>query len=252
MNLNESQMIASEHFKNPMMVLAGPGSGKTTVITFRVKTLIEKYNVSPSKILVITFTKSAAEEMKMRFENMSSVKQVKFCTFHAFFFRIIRSYYRFESANILSPHEQTLILQEIVNTLGINEEGSKDFLDNVLLEISMLKNELLDIQYYYSSVMGAQDFKRVFNAYEEKKREYHKIDFDDMLKICFDLLSNESEILEYWQKRYEFILIDEFQDINKAQYECIKLLSQHRNLFVVGDDDQRCEVFLSEKLRLIG
>ena len=238
MNLNSAQMIAVEHFKNPMMVLAGPGSGKTTVITFRAYNLIKKYNVDPSKILVISFTKSSAEEMKERFENMATEKRVCFSTFHALFFRIIRGHYGFNTANILSSEEQSIILREIIRGFGIGEEEERDFYKNVLNEISLIKNELLDIEYYNSSLMAAEDFRRIFNMYEEKKYEFNKIDFDDMLKICHNLLSSDDRVLKLWQGKYEYILIDEFQDINRVQYECVKLLACHRNLFVVGDDDQ--------------
>lgn len=238
MNLNKLQLTAIDHFKEPMIVLAGPGSGKTTVITHRVNNLINKYKVDPSEILVITFTKSAAMEMSSRFKSLFLEKNVCFSTFHAFFFRIISSYYNFNTSNILSSEEQNQILKDITKSFQISQEDEKDFYKNMLNEISLIKNELLDIEYYHSPLMGTDDFRRIFYTYEDRKRELNKIDFDDMLKICYQLLTSNAGLLKKWQERYNYILIDEFQDINRVQYECIKILAAHNNLFVVGDDDQ--------------
>lgn len=235
-NLNPRQSEAVRHFKGPMIVLAGPGSGKTTIITRRVKFLLENYNVQDKNILVITFTKAAADEMKQRFKKIHGENKVLFATFHSFFFRIIRKFYNYSLENILKEGERKNILKQIIIS-NFNFEIDDDFLSSILNEISLLKNELLDINFYNSNSCGSDDFRKIYHAYEKYKKDKKKIDFDDMLVLCYKILSSNKNILELYRRVYKFILIDEFQDINRAQYECIKLLT-NKNLFAVGDDDQ--------------
>lgn len=241
LKLNEKQKMAVIHNKGPMLVLAGPGSGKTTVILYRIKTLIEKYGVNPKDILVITFTKAAAEEMNNRFKSIDEFNYgyVSFGTFHSFFFRILRSAYGYTLDNILKEEEKKNIIKNILISMKMYSEDGDEIAKNITSEISFIKNELLNAEYYSSLNCGADDFRKIFNTYEKYKAENNKIDFDDMIVKCYHLLMQNNNVLSNWRKRYNYILIDEFQDINKAQYECIKLLSgKNGNLFVVGDDDQ--------------
>jgi DNA helicase-2/ATP-dependent DNA helicase PcrA len=244
MALNKKQIMAVEHLNGPMMVLAGPGSGKTTVITYRVRHLIEKYNVNPDKILVITFTKSAADEMALRFKNLEMKNnlfsnKVTFGTFHSIFFRIIRSAIGYKLEDVLKEDERKILLKNIINSLNIEYEDEEEFLRELSSDISLMKNELIDPKYYNSMACSAEDYRRIVSSYEQYKTENNKIDFDDMLCICWKTLQENKECLSWWQNRYEYILIDEFQDINRVQYETIGMLAnQHKNIFIVGDDDQ--------------
>lgn len=240
--LNKKQTDAVKHLDGPMMVLAGPGSGKTTVITYRVKNLIEYYNISPQKILVITFTKAAATEMSTRFKNITSsnsANKVTFGTFHSVFFRIIRSALGYKLDNVMKEDERKFILRNIINELNIEYEDEEEFLKDISSEISLMKNELVDANYYNTMVCSINDYRKIVAKYEDYKDKNNKIDFDDMLCICWRLLNENTECCAWWQNKYDYVLIDEFQDINRVQYETICLLSKnHNNLFIVGDDDQ--------------
>ena len=240
-NLNDNQKIAVKHNEGPMLVLAGPGSGKTTVIMYRIKNLIEFYNVEPKNILVITFAKSTAEEMKNRFLSMFNYKEsnVFFGTFHAVFFKIIRRIYNYTLDNILNENEKINIIKKIVYDLKITFENEEEFLQNISSEISLIKNELINLDFYEPINIAKYDFFEIFNKYENIKIKMNKIDFDDMLVKCYEVLKSDNNICEFWKNQYKYILIDEFQDINKVQYECIKLLTNKKsNIFIVGDDDQ--------------
>lgn len=239
--LNEKQKESVNHKDGPMMVLAGPGSGKTTVIIYRIKQLIDFYKINPKDILVITFTKSAADEMKNRFNNICENinYNVMFSTFHSYFFRIIRNYFGYKVLNVLREDEKKNIIKSIVLNLQIEFQDEEEFINNIINEISFIKNELIDINFYNSTNCASSDFKSIFKLYEDFKEDNQKIDFDDMLIKCYNLLNDNKNILETWKNRYKYTLIDEFQDINKVQYECIKkLTNKNSNLFIVGDDDQ--------------
>ena len=237
---SDSQLQAIRHGKGSMMVLAGPGSGKTTVITGRTKYLIEECGVNPSNILVITFTKAAATEMQNRFENMMSYRStVTFGTFHAVFFKILKYAYNYSVDNILREENKFQYVREIVERMELEYEDENEFVGGILSEISSVKGDMIDIEHYYSKNCSDSIFRKIYEKYENKLRKLNKIDFDDMLVMCYELLSKRSDILKLWQNKYQYILIDEFQDINRVQYEVIKLLSKPlNNLFVVGDDDQ--------------
>ena len=238
--LNTKQEEAVLHNEGPMMVLAGPGSGKTTVIIHRIKALIEKYNVLPKDILVITFTKAAALEMKNRFKNIDeNIKDVTFGTFHAYFFRILRNSFGYSLNNILKDDEKKNIIKHIINEREMQIDDEEEYISNAINEISLVKNELIDCENYVTSNFGKSEFISIYKQYENIKNENNKIDFDDMVCKCYELLNKNPEILMRWKNRYKYILIDEFQDINKAQYECIRILTDRTsNIFIVGDDDQ--------------
>ena len=223
-----------------MLVLAGPGSGKTTVMIHRVIHLTEKLNIPPSDILVITFTKAAAEEMKERYIKMtSSGHRISFGTFHSLFFRIIRSVFGYNVDDIIKEDEKRNVLKNAIRDLDPDTPDEDEFLHNITNEISLLKNELINIDGYFSKTCSDSDFRKIYSLYDNYKEMNHKIDFDDMLELCYYTLKECEDVRLSWQKRYKYILIDEFQDINKAQYECVKLLSgEEKNVFAVGDDDQ--------------
>ena len=239
-NFSANQIETIKHLNKPMMVLAGPGSGKTTVITYRVKYLIEKHNINPRDILVISFTKASATEMKNRFHGISKNKEcVKFCTFHALFFEILREYKNYSVNNIINDFEKKEVLKKIIASENIAMSEEEILISEITNELGLVKNDLLNLYEYESNCVEADKFRNIFNKYTEYKNHYNKIDFDDMLFDCYDLLMNNKNTLLNMQKRYKYILIDEFQDINKVQFETIKMIAlPENNIFVVGDDDQ--------------
>lgn len=253
---NESQLGAISHHLGPAIILAGPGSGKTTVITHRVKNLIKEYNVPPERILVVTFTKAAAVNMEQRFlkvinENSPTVQQiypVTFGTFHSIYYRILRLTYNYRGDNVISERQRTEILSEISVRLKIDVPSLQDFVQNVSGEISNVKGNMLDIKQFQSVQCHNSDFEKLFIEYNKELKTMGKMDFDDILVGCYELLKNHPEILKKWQNIYSHILIDEFQDINKIQYEIIKMLAKPEdNIFIVGDDDQSIYGFRGAK-----
>lgn len=237
---NDGQKQAVIHKDGPMIVLAGPGSGKTMVLTHRVKYLIEHHGIHPSKILVITFTKAAASEMKERFMKLvGETLPVSFGTFHSIFFSILRIAYGYTSANILLEDEKRNFLREIVARQKIEMEDEGDFLNSLIGEISLVKGEMLSLSHYYSTTCSDEVFRVIYEQYEQYLRQHNKIDFDDMLVFTYELFQAREDILRQWQNRFSHILIDEFQDINNIQYKIIQMLAKPKNnLFIVGDDDQ--------------
>lgn len=250
MKINEAQKRAIDFHNGSCMVLAGPGSGKTTVITYRVKTLIEKYGVSPDNILVITFTKAAALEMRERFKGIMRGKHcaVTFGTFHAVYFKILRYAYNYNADNILREEEKYNIIRDIVEDMELDIDDETEFISGIISEISAVKGEMISLDHYYSKNCGEGTFKKIYKKYNDKLIRKNVVDFDDMLVMCYELLSKRPDILRLWQDKYRYILIDEFQDINRVQYEVIKLIAKPRdNLFIVGDDDQSIYSFRGAK-----
>lgn len=223
------------------MVLAGPGAGKTFVITNRVKTLIDEYGVSPEKILVVTFSKAAAIEMKERFDAMVDGRHlpVRFGTFHSVFFQILRAAYSYEAKDIATPALKYRFLEEALSETGYEAEDRREFLEDVEKEISKVKGEGIDINCYYSANCPEQVFRDLYNGYQQRLQRHRCLDFDDMIVYTYQLLTARDDILARWQQQFHYILIDEFQDINRLQYENICMLAMpENNLFIVGDDDQ--------------
>ena len=253
MEYNSSQREAINHNEGPMLVIAGPGSGKTTVLTRRIQTLVSNYGVSPSNILVITFTKAAAMEMERRYMALSgngdsNGARVTFGTFHSVFFRILKAAYNYNVNNILREEQKMQFLYEAAEGIESKPDDINEFVQNIAGEISRVKSEGIDINVYYSSNCGQDDFRKIYRYYQSELRRRKLIDFDDMLLYCYELLSQRKDILKAWQDRYRYILIDEFQDINKLQYEVVKLLAKPEdNLFIVGDDDQSIYGFRGSK-----
>ena len=250
MAFHESQLQAIHHQEGPMMVLAGPGSGKTTVITHRVKYLVEECRVEPGSILVITFTKAAAQEMRQRFEKLTEGRRlpVSFGTFHAVFFAILKRAYRYDASNIAQDEQRTRIIRELVDKLQMDVEDEAEFTSQILSEISLVKGEMMNLDYYYSKNCSEELFKKLYQGYEKAMVDKGLLDFDDMLVLCYELFTQRKDILAAWQNKYQYILIDEFQDINRVQYEIVRMLAAPRNnLFIVGDDDQSIYRFRGAK-----
>lgn len=233
-----------------MLVLAGPGSGKTTVITNRVRYLTEKAGVDPGHILVITFTRVAAREMKERYEQMTQAgcSRVSFGTFHSVFFLILKLAYRYQAANIVREEQRIQFVRGLLEHCDLEVEDEGEFIASVLSEISMVKGELMDLDHYYAKNCSEDVFKQLFLGYEEQLRKRRLLDFDDMLVMCYQLFKERPDILSAWQNKYKYILIDEFQDINRIQYEIVRMLAEpENNLFIVGDDDQSIYRFRGAK-----
>lgn len=239
---NKSQIQAISHMDGPAMVLAGPGSGKTTVITHRIKNLIEKAEVRPENILVVTFTKAAAISMQKRFStlmNGGKGQLVTFGTFHSVFYKILRKSRRYEATEILSERQKTDYIREIIGRYGISSNDISELSQNIINDIGNIKGNMLNAQEYEPSCCKKEDFIKVYNAYNLELKKDGKMDFDDILRECYLLLCENHTILEQWRELYKYILIDEFQDINRIQMNIIELLaSPFNNIFVVGDDDQ--------------
>ena len=239
---NKSQIQAISHMDGPAMVLAGPGSGKTTVITHRIKNLIEKAEVRPENILVVTFTKAAAISMQKRFStlmNGGKGQLVTFGTFHSVFYKILRKSRRYEATEILSERQKTDYIREIIGRYGISSNDISELSQNIINDIGNIKGNMLNAQEYEPSCCKKEDFIKVYNAYNLELKKDGKMDFDDILRECYLLLCEKHTILEQWRELYKYILIDEFQDINRIQMNIIELLaSPLNNIFVVGDDDQ--------------
>ena len=250
MNYNQSQQTAISHRDGPMLVLAGPGSGKTAVITQRTVSLIEEYGVNPANILVITFTRAAAQEMKQRFleKTGEGSTRVTFGTFHAVFFMVLKYAYHFEGSNIVTEDKRYQFMREILSRHHLDCQDENELVADLLSEISQIKNERIPLESFYSSHCGEDVFRKIYAAYDRCLKQHRLIDYDDMLTYTYELFSQRKDILLAWQKKYRYILIDEFQDINPIQWDIMKMLAaREQNLFIVGDDDQSIYRFRGSK-----
>ncbi|MCB1106738.1 MAG: UvrD-helicase domain-containing protein [Chlamydiia bacterium] len=240
-SLNPQQKIAAEHIEGAMLVLAGAGSGKTRVVTCRIAHLLE-VGVPSSEILALTFTNKAADEMRVRVKKMTD-QYVLTSTFHSLGARILR-----ESIHILGyqsdftiydENDSLQLLKNCLSSMGYKDE--KGLLKSLRIAISNAKNDLLSPNDVGGDFHSRSDqlLKELFIAYQEKLKEYNALDFDDLLYLTVKLFRESKETLEHYQARWSFILIDEYQDTNTAQYFMTKLLAQKSgNLFAVGDPDQ--------------
>ena len=241
MGFNEAQTQAIQHTDGPCLVLAGPGSGKTLTIVNRVKYLIEKQKVRPEEILVVTFTRFAAAEMKSRLCLVMGKRDlpVTVGTFHGIYYGILKWAYRMNQENIISETEKYQILRGVINKERMEIFDEEDFIQDIAAEIGKVKNNRIPLEEFVSEKCSADAFRNIYRNYEQHRKELKKIDFDDMLVLCYELFRARPDVLAQWQKKFRYVLIDEFQDINRIQYDVIRMLAQpENNLFVVGDDDQ--------------
>ncbi|MDO5336001.1 MAG: ATP-dependent helicase [Eubacteriales bacterium] len=238
---NPAQQRAISHLSGPMMVLAGPGSGKTSVIVERIEYLVRQAKISPSSILVVTFSKAAAGEMKERFLKRveNRVQGVTFGTFHGVFYGILKQAYHLGASNILSEEQKYGFLRRLLEKYGDQELAQGECVEEIAREISTIKGNRISLEHYYSTSCPDEVFRKIYCGYEAMCRKNRLLDFDDMLVCCYELLSEREDIRRAWQRKFQYILVDEFQDINQIQYDTIRLLAQpQNNLFIVGDDDQ--------------
>lgn len=254
MELNPSQAEAAAHVQGPCLVLAGPGSGKTAVITKRTQQLITECNISPGNLLVVTFTKAAAREMRQRFEKMTDKKYpgVSFGTFHSIFFTILKHAYHYTASNIAGEEIRYQFMREIIAKLKVDCEDGQEFSTDLLSEISSLKNSGACVGNYYPIHCGKEIFQAVYQEYARYMASHRLIDFDDILVYTKELLEQRADIRAAWQQKFTYIMVDEFQDINSLQYQTVRLLAgEAANLFVVGDDDQSIYRFRGSRPELM-
>lgn len=246
LTFSKEQLQAINHFRGPALVIAGPGSGKTSVIANRIINLIQNKNVNPQNILVITFSKMAAVDMQSRFisffksiNDSSLLGQVSFGTFHSIFFSILKSYYGYSSSNIISNSQKRLYISKILKNLCNESVTDNEYIDSVIRRISYFKNSNYTNDFSEDCQIDFEKFEMILKQYNSILQSQRKVDFEDMMLMCRNILINNIKIREYYQQLFKYILIDEFQDINDLQFEIVKLLlGEEQNLFVVGDDDQ--------------
>ena len=245
-NLNDQQREAAMHIDGPLLVLAGAGSGKTRVLTTRIAYMIGEKGIYPWNILAITFTNKAAKEMASRVEKLigSDVNDMWVRTFHSACVRILRRDIdrlgydtRF---NIIDTDDQKSLVKECLRELGIEEKQLPP--RSVMSEISFAKDNLVEPPEYalnFADDFRKQQIARIYALYQKKLRAANDLDFDDLIMLTVKLFREHTEVLEFYRNKFRYILVDEYQDTNKAQNELIILLAdKHRNLCVVGDDDQ--------------
>lgn len=241
-NLNNNQLSAVKHINGPCMVLAGPGSGKTRVITYRIANMVINENIKPTSILAISFTKASSIEMKNRALSLSNdyrMDKVNYGTFHSIFFKILRYFEKYNLESILDEKTKRMVLKQILKKLEVENGEDDEVIGQVINEISYVKNELMDKIDFKSDILRKDEFIQAYNLYEEHKAQLNKIDFDDMLIKTYNLLKYNKAALDMVRNVYKYILVDEFQDINRVQFEVLKLISTpNNNIFVVGDEDQ--------------
>ena len=251
-SLNPEQLLAVQHDKGPLLILAGAGSGKTRVLTHRIAYLINEKNVSPYQILAITFTNKAAKEMKERVENTIGelAGNVWVSTFHSTCVRILRRFIEQlgydRNFTIYDADDQKTLMKDVLKQLQIDTKQTKERF--FLSAISKAKDELISPEAF---ALNAYDFKKrqiaeVYSEYQRRLKENNALDFDDLIVKTVELFRNFPDVLSYYQRRFRYIMIDEYQDTNTAQFHFVKLLASYtnedgeieHNLCVVGDDDQ--------------
>lgn len=247
---NQGQLSAIHHVQGAMLALAGPGSGKTTAMVHRIRYLIEQAKVPAARILVITFTRASAREMEERFYHLMGGSECKctFGTFHSVFFSILKMAYGYRSQDILLEEQKYSMIRDIIREKQLEYEDEEEMVSELIREMSLMKGDLIPLEHFYSSVVGEEVFREIYREYESKVLKMGKLDFDDMMVYCYELLKERTDIRQYLQERFQYILVDEFQDINKIQYEITKMLAApQNNLFIVGDDDQSIYGFRGAK-----
>ncbi|HEL0560509.1 TPA: DNA helicase PcrA [Streptococcus equi subsp. zooepidemicus] len=242
--MNDKQAEAVQTTEGPLLIMAGAGSGKTRVLTHRIAYLIDEKYVNPWNILAITFTNKAAREMRERALALSpATKDTLIATFHSMCVRILRreadhiGYNR--NFTIVDPGEQRTLMKRIVKALNLDPKKWSE--RSILATISNAKNDLLDERAYElgASDLYSQTVARCYKAYQEELRRSEAMDFDDLIMMTLRLFDQNPDVLAYYQQRYQYIHVDEYQDTNHAQYQLVTLLaSRFKNICVVGDADQ--------------
>lgn len=244
--LNDMQQVAVRHTEGPLLILAGAGSGKTRVLTYRVAYLIKEKNIEPYNIMAITFTNKAADEMRNRVDSLvgHGADQVWVSTFHSACVRILRRYSdRIGYANdfaIYDTDDQKKIMKKVIKNLNLNPKIFKE--KGMIAKVSDFKNKLMtvsDVRDMASTDFKMKDIARVYEEYQEALMRNNAMDFDDLIMNTVKLFKNNEDVLANYQNRLQYIHVDEYQDTNAAQFEFVRLLAEkHKNICVVGDDDQ--------------
>ena len=241
MKLSKIQLDAVRVTEGPALIIAGPGSGKTTVLTNRIKFLIEEHKVAPEEILVITFSKAAALEMRTRFYSMceDSFYPVTFGTFHSVFFQIIHTQYHYNTSHILTLQKKRELMRLALKRSRIIYYPENELVDTLLKEVAYYKNTNESADFKSDTNINRDMWLMAYKQYRDLQIAENKIDFEDMLLIVRNLFRKNREVLTHYRSIYKYILIDEYQDINDIQYDCVRMLAGERaNLWVCGDDDQ--------------
>ena len=257
--LNKEQMEAVTHLDGPLLILAGAGSGKTRVITYRIAYMMKKHNVAPSSILAITFTNKAANEMRQRIEGLvgDRSKYIWCGTFHSIFARLLRRHAELlgysQNFSIIDTDDQLKLIKEAMKELDIADSQFKP--KSVQIEISNAKNKFVGVE-EYQLLAGKEYFlgvvARIYKRYQEKLIANNAMDFDDILVNMVKLLDQNPDICELYRAKFRYIMVDEYQDTNETQYRAVmKLASGSGNICVVGDDDQSIYSFRGADVRLI-
>lgn len=243
--LNETQLEAVKITDGPLLILAGPGSGKTRVITYKIAYLLEQEKAKPWEVLAITFTNKAAKEMKERLHNLieEDIKGMQISTFHSFGLRVIKEYYDFfgldRTFTIIDESDSISLIKKIIKELNLDE---KKYIPRAIKnKISGAKNELLNPEGFkvFARTPYDEDVVKIYKKYEEKLKRNSSVDFDDLLMLPIELFRKDKEALEHYQNRYKYVFIDEYQDTNEAQYLLSKMISdRYKNICVVGDESQ--------------
>lgn len=238
---SSKQQQAVEFTSGPMQVLAGPGSGKTFTITQRIRYLIMECGIEPSKILVVTFTRAAAGEMQQRFHKLvkGADSFAAFGTFHAIFYSILKQTGQYRQFTLITETQKRNLLAQILQMPVTQLLAENEKINGLIQLISQVKNNGEQFDELSEALFQKEELKAIYVDYNEYLAEFHKMDFDDMGLLCLKLFRENPKILKEWQKRYSYILVDEFQDINPLQYQIIRMIAEpENNLFIVGDDDQ--------------
>ena len=243
--LNETQLEAVKITDGPLLILAGPGSGKTRVITYKIAYLLEQGKAKPWEVLAITFTNKAAKEMKERLHNLieEDIKGTQISTFHSFGLRVIKEYYDFfgldRTFTIIDESDSISLIKKIIKELNLDE---KKYIPRAIKnKISGAKNELLNPEGFkvFARTPYDEDVVKIYRKYEEKLKRNSSVDFDDLLMLPIELFRKDKEALEHYQNRYKYVFIDEYQDTTEAQYLLSKMISdKYKNICVVGDESQ--------------
>ena len=257
--LNDKQKEAVLHTEGPLLILAGAGSGKTRVLTHRIAYLIDQCGVNPWNILAITFTNKAAGEMRERVDNLVGfgAESIWVSTFHSMCVRILRRHIQLlgydTNFTIYDADDQKTLMKDVCKLLQIDTKIYKE--RNLMAAISHAKNELVSPEQFRLEAggdFGQRKIAEVYEEYEKQLRANNALDFDDLLVKCVQLFQTQRDVLEYYQNRFRYIMVDEYQDTNTVQFELVRLLaSGSRNLCVVGDDDQSIYKFRGANIKNI-
>ena len=246
--LNEKQLEAVKYKDGPLLILAGAGSGKTKALTTRIAYLIKEYNVDPSNILAITFTNKAAREMKERIEKLIGKTNLQASTFHSFGVKILRENYEklgYKNNFVIMDSDDSLTLvKKILKDLGYDPKRFSPYM--IRNKISNNKSEFILPDEYKSFVHSEEDdiIYKVYKKYQEILYKNNSMDFDDLLILPIKLFNEYPDVLDYYREKYKYIMVDEYQDTNRAQYLLIKMLAaKYRNIACIGDNDQSIYMF---------